>query len=114
MLPTYLIAVDLGQVSDPTAIAVLEMKDEPTGRIETVTNVLAYFDDYKHLPKTYRRQQVAGHYSIVHLERLALGTAYTEIPDRLRRIEARLRQQWMNAVWAEQRQADIQGRKESP
>ena len=41
MLPTYLIAVDLGQVSDPTAIAVLEMKVEPTGRMETVTNVLA-------------------------------------------------------------------------
>src|SRR5215203_2752613 len=102
MLPKYLIAVDLGQVSDPTAIAVLEMKNEPTGRTEVVTNVLAYFDGYKHLPKTYRLPQVAGHYSIIHLERLALGTAYTEIPDRLRAIDARLRQQWMDAVWAEE------------
>ena len=97
-LPEYLIAIDLGQVSDPTAIAVLEMKDEPTGRMEVVTNIAAYFDGYKHLPKTYHRQQVAGHYSIIHLERLPLGTPYTELPDRLRTIDARLRQQWMNAV----------------
>jgi hypothetical protein len=95
---TYLITADLGQVNDFTAIAVLERHNEPTGREEVVTNIAAWFDGYEHLPRYSRRPQVAGHYRIIHLERLPLGTSYVAIPGRLQAIEARIRQTWLEAV----------------
>ena len=101
MAPEYVIAVDLGQVNDPTAIAVLERREQLTGRQELVTNVRAFFDGFKHQPRYYTAPQIAGFYHIIHLERLPLGTAYTEIPGRLHPIERRLRQLWLDAVFEE-------------
>jgi hypothetical protein len=101
MAPEYVISVDLGQVNDPTAIAVLERHQHLTGRQELVTNVIAYFDGFRDQPQSYRTPQVAGAYHITHLERLPLGTAYTEIPDRVAMIGRRLQQLWLDAVFAE-------------
>ena len=98
-LPTYAIAVDLGQVSDPTAIAVLERREEPTGRVEVTVNIDAFFLGVGDEPLTHRRPQTVGHYSIVHLERLPLGTSYVAIPPRLATIEAQVRRRWLEACW---------------
>lgn len=106
MLPEYIISVDLGQVNDPTAIAVLERREQLTGRQDVVQNIAAWFDGFKDQPRYYRRGQTAGHYNIVHLERLALGTAYTDIPGRLQTIDARIRQQWV-AMAVEQELAEV-------
>jgi hypothetical protein len=101
MLPEYLITVDLGQVNDPTAIAVLERREVPTGRRELVTNVAAYVDGGKHLPRVLRVPQTAAHYDITHLERLELGTPYTAVPGRLRAIADAIRPRWAALVWEE-------------
>jgi hypothetical protein len=101
MAPEYVITVDLGQVNDPTAIAVLERREQWTGRQELVTNVAAFVAGFTRQPQHYQRQQIAGVYDITHLERLPLGTAYTEIPGRLHRIALRLRQLWLDAMFEE-------------
>jgi hypothetical protein len=101
MAPEYVISIDLGQVNDPTAIAVLERREQPTGRQTLVTNVAAFSDGFAHLPRYSNAPQVAGFYNIIHLERLPLGTAYTEIPDRLHTIEGRLWQLWVTAMFEE-------------
>ncbi len=101
MLPDYLITVDLGQVNDPTGIAVLERREQPTGRRETVQNIAASFDGGEHVPSAYRRMQTAGIYDIAHLERLELGTSYVAIPPRLQTIELQIQQRWVTTVWEE-------------
>jgi len=98
-LPQYIIAVDLGQVHDYTAIVVVARRDRLTGRQEVVPNIAAWFDGFEDQPRSYQRGQTAGHYDVVHLERLALGTAYTEIPGRLQTLEAGIRQQWVEHAW---------------
>jgi hypothetical protein len=113
MAPEYVIAADLGQVNDPTAIAVLERREQLTGRQEVVQNVAAFFDGFKHQPRLYNAPQVAGFYQVVHLERLPLGTAYTAIPDRLQAIDAGIRQRWIRLV-VEQELADTGRARSSP
>lgn len=106
MLPEHLLSVDLGQSQDFTAIAVLERRDEPTGRRERHVNIAAYFDSGSHLPREIEAPQVAGHYAVTHLERLPLGTAYTELPGRLAAIEARVRQAWVELAWRHDAEAN--------
>jgi len=101
MAPEYVIAVDLGQVSDFTAIAVLERREQPTGRHVLATNVRAWFDGFTDEARYSPTPQVAGTYAITHLERLELGTPYTAIPERLQTITARLRHAWLTAVFEE-------------
>src|SRR3954447_23397462 len=101
MAAEHIIAVDLGQVSDPTAIAVLARREQLTGRQEVVTNIRAWFDGHQHEPPYYQAPQIAGVYDIVHLERLELGTPYTAIPERLRAIARRLQHVWLDEVFAE-------------
>ena len=99
LLPSYTIAVDLGQVNDSTAIAVAERTELRTGRIDLVPNVAAYFDGNKHLPRTIEWPQTVGIYDLIHLQRLPLGTPYTALPETLRTIEQRLRQRWSDLVF---------------
>jgi len=99
MLPRYIIAVDLGQVNDYSAIAVLARTEQPTGRQDIVPNLASWFDGGKDQPRYVRRPQLAGHYDVVFLERLALGTPYTDIPGRLQTIEAGIGQQWVEHAW---------------
>src|SRR4051812_22231106 len=100
MAADYIIAVDLGQVSDPTAIAVLVRREQLTGRQEVVENIRPYFG-YQDEPRYVSTSQTAGVYDIVHLERLELGTAYTAIPGRVRTIAQRLQQSWLDEVFHE-------------
>jgi hypothetical protein len=104
-LPTYVVAVDLGQVHDPTAIAVLERRVVPTGRIEIALNLNAYVIDGADEPLTQRRPQTVGSYHIVHLERLPLGTSYVAIPPRLSTIQAQVRRRWLEACWEAEHEA---------
>src|SRR5215204_4723700 len=99
LLPSYTIAVDLGQVNDYTAIAVAERTAVPTGRIDLVPNMAGYFDGNEHLPRTIERPQTLGSYDLIHLQRLPLGTPYTALPETLRAIEHQLRQRWSDLVF---------------
>jgi len=63
----FSVCVDLGQMSDPTAIAVLERWDEPTGEWNRVT--------WEH---TTRRR-----YAVRWLERIPLGTSYVDVVARI-------------------------------
>ena len=99
MLPDYLIAVDLGQTTDYTAIAVAERRVLPTGRQEEVTNLAAYWSGGDGSPPLLRQPQRASHYDLVHLERVPLGTPYTELPGKLRAIEDGVRRRWVELVW---------------
>lgn len=82
LLPSYIIAVDLGQVSDYTAIVVAQRTEEPTGRTEGA-------------PGRNERPQHAGGYDLIHLERVPLGTPYTAIPPRLQVIADQARRTWV-------------------
>lgn len=77
MQTEYIIAADLGQVNDPTAIAVLERR---------VPNTELF------------AEPEAAHTHVIHLERIDLGTAYTAIPPRIRAIEERIRGIWWQGV----------------
>ena len=101
IVPEFIVSVDLGQLADPTAICVLERREQPTGRHEVVANVGAWFAGGEDLPRYSRRQQTAGFYDVVHLERLELGMSYVEIPNRLRTLERRLQERWVEAMWRE-------------
>jgi hypothetical protein len=94
LLPSYTIAVDLGQVNDSTAIVVAERIGVPTGRIDLVPNAASYFDGNEHLPRTIAWPETLGSYDLIHLQRLPLGTPYTALPETLRAIEHQLRQRW--------------------
>jgi hypothetical protein len=99
LLPSYTIAVDLGQVNDSTAITVMERTAVLTGRIDLVPNVASYFDGNEHLPRTIKVPQSIGAYDVIHLQRLPLGTPYTALPETLRSIEHQLRQRWSDLVF---------------
>ncbi len=104
MAPEFIVAVDLGQVADYTAICVLERREQPTGRHELVPN-LAFFGGGRGQSRYSRQMQTAGSYSVVHLERLALGLSYVAVPERLRSLEDRLRQRWVDLAWQEREHA---------
>ena len=99
LLPSYTIAVDLGQVNDSTAIAVAERIAVPTGRIDLVPNAASYFDGNEHLVPTISWPETLGSYDLIHLQRLPLGTPYTALPETLRTIERQLRQRWSDLVF---------------
>ena len=76
--PSYLIGVDLGQAQDPSAIAVLERAERPTGRTERYASWVAAFSGRAGSP--YReRAQTESVYLVRHLERLPLGTPYPAV-----------------------------------
>jgi len=62
----YFVGLDLGQQSDPTAIAVAEQVHVPTGT-----------------PVPGREAPTETHYHVRHLERLALGTSYPAVVARV-------------------------------
>lgn len=68
LLPSYTIAVDLGQVNDYTALAVAERTSGPSREV--------------------------GSYDLIHLQRFPLGTPYTALPDHLWAIDQVVRHRW--------------------
>src|SRR5947209_4769589 len=79
-MTTFYLGVDLGQVRDPTTIAI----------IERVEPVLARFDYVSWL---HRQEPMDPSYDIRHLERVPLGTSYPaivrKVEDIVRRPEIR-------------------------
>jgi len=69
-LSRFVVGLDLGQSTDPTAIAVLEKK---IGVIDTGS------DYERHIGKTARLQKPAFRIEVRHLERLPLGLTYPTI-----------------------------------
>lgn len=68
MKPAYILGLDLGQTSDPSALAVVETRrgPDPAGRLDHVQ-----------------------HYAVRHLERYQLGTPYPRIVDSVSLLSAR-------------------------
>jgi len=64
------IGVDVGKVSDPTAIAVAEVSQTPTGR---------FFTNRGRQPIPAMETQ----YTLRHIERLALGTSYPDVATKI-------------------------------
>lgn len=75
-VPTYAIAVDLGQAHDYTAIAILERTAVAGERLDGAP------------------AEPAGRYDVLHLERQPLGTSYTALPPRLDTLLAMTRHRW--------------------
>ena len=74
-LPPHLfLGLDLGQRHDPAAIAILQRTQEPTG-------------PFNHATWEITREL---HFRLCHTERLALGTPYITIVDRIRRLLEKL------------------------
>ncbi len=72
--PHVFLGLDLGQRHDPAAIAILQRTVEPTGAFNHVT-----WEMDREL-----------HFRLCHTERLALGTPYILIVDRIRRLLEKL------------------------
>jgi hypothetical protein len=70
----FVVGVDLGQSTDPTAIAVLEKK---IGVIDTGS------EDERHCGLTTKLQKPAERIEVRHLERLPLGLTYPTIVSRV-------------------------------
>lgn len=71
----FIVGVDLGQSTDPTAIAVLHWRSRP---LDTWTH-----DNFLH------RQDVQEHIDVRHLERLPLGMAYPAVVQHVANLLAR-------------------------
>ena len=96
MRPTYGISVDLGQVSDFTAIAVLERRVEATGREEIVPNLArgsTGASSCRSIPPTASCRTLPHHPPGAP----PAGTSYVAIPARLQAIEAQIRQTLLDA-----------------
>jgi hypothetical protein len=70
-VPKFVLSVDLGQSSDPTALCVIEHRKS-----------------FKHHISGYRKQ-VSERFDVVYLQRLPLGLSYPEIVAEVARIAAR-------------------------
>jgi hypothetical protein len=75
--PLRIVGVDLGQQSDPTAIAVVERGYVPSGAHYNVRYWLKGRERYS------ARQPVKVEYHVRHLERPAIGTSYVEVVERV-------------------------------
>ncbi len=102
------IGVDIGQKRDPTALAVVEKEERPSGRTKTVTRTVYNRSEYTvlgagsgfitNLLNPYDEgEEVTGqepimetHYITRHLERLPLGTPYPQVVVRLVEVAARV------------------------
>lgn len=64
------IGVDVGQISDPTAICVVEISEEHTGKFRTGS-----------WPSQTVYPIMASRYTVRHIQRLALGTPYPKVAE---------------------------------
>ena len=75
--PPFVVTVDLGQVTDPTAIVVLEVVGVGTGERELDYRADPVYDAQLRRIGPWREKQVA-HYHARHVERLPLGQPYPQ------------------------------------
>jgi len=76
------VGVDIGQRQDYTAICVAEIQERPVGPTELVQAVSAR-GNYVVLDRPARTQE---HHVVRHLERLPLGTDFTDVADHIVRL----------------------------
>lgn len=76
------VGVDVGQIHDPTAIAVAEVAQQKTGKFRTGEQYRkpAYVDSqYQFHAAVDAEEVMSSHYTIRHIRRLPLGTSYPAV-----------------------------------
>src|SRR5260370_413206 len=76
------VGIDVGQIHDPTAIAVAECVQTPTGKFRTGEQYRkpAYLDaQYQFHAAVDAQEVMRSRYIIRHIERVALGTSYPDV-----------------------------------
>ncbi len=75
------IGIDVGQIADPTAIAVAEAVEKGTGKFRyNSERIPAHVDETGWFHKPHDADEVmATHYNIRHIQRLPLGTSYPAV-----------------------------------
>jgi hypothetical protein len=74
------IGVDVGQIQDPTAVAVTEVAEIETGKIRPVEYVPAHFGpDGQWVNAKYAEPVMATDYTVRFIRRLPLGTSYPDV-----------------------------------
>ncbi len=98
-LVDYIVGVDLGQASDPTALAVVEREERPTGRL--VEDESAALHDAWHGLERRRPlvEELASHYRVVHLERLPLGLPYPRVVEAVEHVLFQIPTQRPRSRW---------------
>jgi len=100
------IGIDIGQKRDPTAIAVCEKEDRPSGRTRMVNKTIYHHKDYRTEGQglivqtidpheegeviSCQAEILEEHYLVRHLERLPLGTPYPLVVERLVEITGKV------------------------
>jgi len=78
------IGVDVGQIHDPTAIAVAEVSQLHDGRWKHIQPRRAYFDAMgQFVPQHDADPVTVSEYTIRHIERVPLNTSYPDVAKRL-------------------------------
>jgi len=102
------IGIDIGQKIDPTAIAVCEKEDRPSGRTRMVNQTIYHHKEYRTVSqgfvtrmlephdeeemKEVEAEIMEAHYLVRHLERLPLGTPYPLVVKRLVEITGKVKE----------------------
>lgn len=74
------VGIDVGQIHDPTALAVAEVKQKHTGKYRYVEPIPAHFDENGQWVGPHDADPVmVSEYTIRHITRLPLGTSYPDV-----------------------------------
>src|SRR5437899_3398259 len=85
LLNPVTVGIDVGQIHDPSAIAVCEVQQEHRGKYRTVPHMrkLPYVDEngryYASYEKTRKDPVLESDYTVRHIKRLPLGTSYPDV-----------------------------------
>lgn len=84
----FILGLDLGQAQDYTAVAIVEITEEPTGSLRQETESLLVGS--LHAPELVARArevpELLTHYTVRHLERFPLGTSYPAIVEKIQML----------------------------
>ena len=73
--------IDVGQITDPTALCITEVEQRPTGQLRITGEQKAAYVDHRggwH-PEQGIERVMRAHYTIRHITRLPLGTSYPDV-----------------------------------
>lgn len=103
------IGIDIGKKRDPTAIAVCEKEDRPSGRIQTITRTVYHHKNYRTIGDhglitrvldphdegeevECKAEIMEAHFLVRHLERLPLQTPYPKVVKRIEEITFKIKE----------------------
>lgn len=89
----YLIGVDLGQAQDFTALVVLEVAKQDTGKIEPDVQATISRSLWADGPVQVSKPVFERHYTVRHIDRLPIGTPYPEQVRQIAGLVQRIKQQ---------------------